>query len=111
MSVLFILAAVRPPSPQPTIATQTVRVQEGEVGIPISIANPTLVNTIAQHDIVDVIALDSLAPEVIARRARVITTSDGGVLLLGVTPTEAMALTALTIDVPLTVQVHPHSLS
>jgi hypothetical protein len=85
-------------------------VQDNEIGIPISIANPTLVNTIREQDIVDVIALDSLTPIVIAKRARVIATSDGGVLLVGVTPDEGMALTALTIDVPLTVQVHPHSL-
>lgn len=84
--------------------------QDNEIGIPISIANPTLVNTIREQDIVDVIALDSLTPIVIAKRARVITTSDGGVLLVGVTPDEAMALTALTVDVPLTVQVHPRSL-
>jgi hypothetical protein len=110
LSVLFIIGAIRPPAPPPSLTVPVARIQGNEIGVPLAIANPALVSTIKEHDIVDVIALDSLTPVVIARRARVITTSDGGVLLVGVTPNEAMALTALTVDVPLTVQVHPSSL-
>jgi hypothetical protein len=110
LSVLFIIGALRPPAPQPVPSTPLARIQANEVGVPIAIANPALVNTLKESDVVDVIALDSLTPVVIARRARIITTSDGGVLLVGVTANEAMALTALSIEVPLTVQVHPASL-
>lgn len=108
--MLFLAAALRPADSQVMAPASVERIWSNEVGVPIALANPALIDTIEEGDLVDVIVLNS-PPQTIARRARVITTSDGGVLLIGVTTFEATTLSGLTVDIPLTVQVHPASLT
>ena len=107
MSVLFIVGALRPAPAPPVVLQPITEIKASEVGIPLAIANPALTTTIRVGDIVDVLALNAPVPQRITEGARVLATSDGGVLLLAVSASDANTLSGLTIDVPLTVQLHP----
>jgi hypothetical protein len=107
LSVLFIISALRPDPPAPITVQSVTDIQPNEVGIPVAMANPALITTIQVGDIVDVLALNTPIPQRVTQHARVLATSDGGVLLLAVSSADANAVSGLTVDVPLTVQLHP----
>lgn len=81
-----------------------------EIGIPIALANPALAKTLQRGDVLDVFTQFGSQTSVIAQRARVISTAEGGVLLIAVPQTQADAFDGLAIDAPIIVRVHPPSL-
>ena len=110
LCVLLVISALRPPAPD-TVATSTApSMQADEIGIPIALANPALAQTLRTGDVLDILTQFGSDTSVIAERARVMSTAEGGVLLIAVPSSEASAFDRLAIDAPIVVRVHPPSL-
>ena len=110
LCVLLVIGALRPPAPQTTTTQATPTMGSDEIGIPIALANPALAKTLRSGDVLDVFTQFGSKTSVVAQRARVISTAEGGVLLIAVPQTQADAFDGLAIDAPIVVRVHPPSL-
>ena len=110
LCVLLVIGALQPSAPQTTEAQTAPAMQPDEIGIPIALANPALAKTLRSGDVLDVFTQFGSEASLIAERARVISTAEGGVLLIAVSETQTQAFDRLAIDAPIVVRVHPPSL-
>lgn len=110
LCVLLVISALRPPAAETLATTEAPAMQSDEIGIPIALANPALAQTLRTGDVLDILTQFGSNTSVIAERARVMSTTEGGVLLIAVQKSQAAAFDRLAIDAPIVVRVHPPSL-
>lgn len=110
ISVLFMIAALRPEPIEAPLVESAPRLHAGEVGIPIAIANASLVSMIRDGDVVDVLAITEASPVRVAEAVRVVDATEQGVLLLAVPQSDTSAVQELAMDIPFAVHLHAPSI-
>ena len=123
VSVLFAVTAVAPSSPEPVSvtggSTDSVAADDGQLEVPVRLADPPVTSLLAPGDIIDVMGVVARgAATVVADELLVLAvpeaggdsawSSDGdGFIVVAASPTDALALAGAAAQGPLTVAVHP----